>query len=236
MNRSASSAGDDAADGVTIHIWRHPRAQGAEGRCIGRTDLSVDRRKAKRLAHRIRAFARRHGLPREIVTSPLRRCADVGRVLADWGWVHRIDTALIELDFGDWDGRAWSDVSRAEFDRWCSDLLNCRPGDGESVAELLERVRTWRSACECLAVGHGGWISGACWLAASRTTAAGAAIAPNEWPLAPAHGRYTSVRLIGVEASPGRRSPAPYRPHPSLEIQLRPLRPPGVPWPLAAQC
>jgi alpha-ribazole phosphatase len=204
MSPSAGSALGHAECGDTIHIWRHPRARGADGRCIGRTDLPVDRRKAKRLAHRIRAFARRHGLPREIVTSPLRRCADVGRVLADWGWVHRIDTALIEVDFGAWDGRAWSDVSRAEIDRWCSDLLNDRPGDGESVAELLARVRTWRTARACLAVGHGGWISGARWLAASRSAAAGSAIAPNEWPLAPAHGSYTSMRLNRVEASPGR--------------------------------
>ncbi|RZL33467.1 MAG: fructose-2,6-bisphosphatase, partial [Rubrivivax sp.] len=90
-------------------IWRHPKPRGAEGRCIGgRTDLAVDPRKAKRLAHRIRANARRHALPREVVTSPLARAADVGRWLKRWGFRWRVDAALAEMDFGAWDGRGWS--------------------------------------------------------------------------------------------------------------------------------
>jgi len=59
---------------MAVLAWRHPRPIGADGRCIGgRTDLPVDARKAKRLAHRIRAVARREGLVREAVCSPLER-------------------------------------------------------------------------------------------------------------------------------------------------------------------
>ena len=92
-------------------IWRHPRPRGAAGRCIGsRIDLPVDPRKAKRLAHRIRAHARRQQLPREVVTSPLRRAADVGRWLKRWGFAWRTDPALREMDFGAWDGKSWRDI------------------------------------------------------------------------------------------------------------------------------
>lgn len=91
--------------GVQLHAWRHPAAIGAEGRCIGRTDLRVDARRAKRQAHRIRAFARRHGLPCIVVTSPLERCRAVGRWLLRWGWRHWIDPALVEANFGEWDGQ-----------------------------------------------------------------------------------------------------------------------------------
>jgi hypothetical protein len=67
---------------MAVLAWRHPRPMGAEGRCIGgRTDLAVDARKAKRLAHRIRAVVRREGLVREVVCSPLERCRAVGRCL-----------------------------------------------------------------------------------------------------------------------------------------------------------
>ncbi|MCP5360863.1 MAG: fructose-2,6-bisphosphatase, partial [Sinobacteraceae bacterium] len=67
---------------LLLHAWRHPRVADADGRCLGRTDLPVDPRRARRLAYRIRAPARRHALPQIVVTSPLQRCRAVGRWLA----------------------------------------------------------------------------------------------------------------------------------------------------------
>ena len=100
---------------VELLVWRHPRPIDAAGRCIGRTDLRVDPRRARRLADRIAATARREHLPREIWTSPLARCADVGHWLARrHRFVHRIDPRLAELDFGAWDGLPWSAISPAE--------------------------------------------------------------------------------------------------------------------------
>lgn len=153
---------------IDLWVWRHPRAIGAAGRCIGRTDLAVDRRKAKRLAGRIRATARRHGLPREIWTSPLRRCAEVGRILRGWGWTHRIDRDLIELDFGRWDGRSWADIPHAEVAQWEADFVHHAPGGGESQAELRARVARFVQnrldissvrPSRTLAISHAGWIS-----------------------------------------------------------------------------
>jgi alpha-ribazole phosphatase len=139
---------------------------GAAGRCIGRTDLAVDPRRAKRLAHRIRALARREGLARVVWTSPLARARDVGRWLRRWGWRHRVDTRLCELDFGRWDGRPWQDIDRAEIDAWAADLALATPHGGESQAALQGRVRAFVGALEAeaaigggtLVVGHAGWI------------------------------------------------------------------------------
>ena len=100
--------------GSVVWAWRHPRTRAAEGRCIGRSDVPVDRRKAKRLARRVDRAARAAGLPRVVVTSTLRRSAAVGRWLRRWGWIHRQDPALVELDFGRWEGRRWSDIARAQ--------------------------------------------------------------------------------------------------------------------------
>ena len=166
-------------------IWRHPKPRGAEGRCIGgRTDLPVDPRRAKRLAHRIRAHARRHGLPREIVTSPLARAAAVGRWLQRWGFHWRVDPALAELDFGGWDGRSWNDIPAGEFDRWMSDFCGFDFDGGESLAALLARAAVWRPPC-ALAVGHGGWINARHWTGTAPT--------PASWPPPPRYGRPTSA-------------------------------------------
>jgi len=125
-----------------LHIWRHPKPVGAAGRCLGRTDLPVDPRKARRLAHRIRQHARCHGLPREILTSPLRRGRDVGRWLRRWGWTHRIEPGLIELDFGTWDGRPWREIAWAEVAAWEADFAGHAPGGGESLDRLRESSST----------------------------------------------------------------------------------------------
>ena len=120
-------------------LWRHPRPIGAAGRCIGRTDLALDHRRAKRLAHQIRRAARRHQLPRQIWTSALQRCALVGRQLARWGWMHRIDDRLQELDFGHWDGQPWSAIAPAEVAAWEADFAHHAPGGAESLAALRRR-------------------------------------------------------------------------------------------------
>lgn len=146
----AGGPGEPAAPGAsavpTVWLWRHPRPDGAAGRCIGQTDLPVHPRRAKRLAHRIRAAARRHGLPREVWTSPLRRCADVGRWLARWGWQHHLDARLMELHFGAWDGRPWRDIAWAAVQAWEADFTGHAPGGGEALTALAQRVAAWVQA------------------------------------------------------------------------------------------
>lgn len=182
---------------LALHAWRHPRAEGAAGRCIGRTDLAVDPRRAKRLAHRVRQQARRHGLPRAVVTSHLARSRAVGRWLARWGWRHRIDPALAELDFGDWDGRPWADIPRAAVDAWCADFLRHAPGGGEPVARLLQRVRAFDPGVARCVVTHGGWLSAARWLAEGHAGAPSAAT----WPPAPVCGQGLVLRTPGAGAA-----------------------------------
>jgi alpha-ribazole phosphatase len=145
-----------------LWCWRHPKAKGAAGRCIGRTDLPVDPRKAKRLAHRIRRTARLHGLPRAVHVSPLRRAHGVGRWLARWGWQVTVDARLAELDFGTWDGQPWSAIAWADVQTWQDDLLHHAPGGGESLAVLAQRVQAFVAVGEHtprLVVSHGGWIN-----------------------------------------------------------------------------
>ncbi len=180
------TGGATAADGPSLWAWRHPRAQDAAGRCIGRTDLRVDPRRAKRLAHRIRQTARRHGLPRVVWTSPLRRCADVGRWLRRWGWRHHTDAALLELDFGAWDGKPWSGIPHAEVDAWCEAFVSARPGGGESLLDMLARAAAWPAPDRhVLLVTHGGWMLARQWVIEHPQPPRDA----REWPAAPAHGQ-----------------------------------------------
>jgi alpha-ribazole phosphatase len=170
-----------------LWLWRHPRCAQAAGRCIGRTDLPVDPRRAKRLAHRVRALARGEGLPREVWTSPLARCRDVGAWLRRWGWRHRVDARLSELDFGRWDGLPWTAIAHDEVAAWEADFVGHAPGGGETLRALLERVQGFllehagRDAL--LVVAHAGWMQALRWHLGERAAPSAA-----RWPAAPRHG------------------------------------------------
>jgi alpha-ribazole phosphatase len=115
-----------------------------------------------------------------------------------------VDPALAEMDFGDWDGRAWAAISRAEIEAWCANFLAYAPGGGEAVAALLARVRAFDPGSARIVVTHGGWLSAALWLTAYGERMPSA----EEWPPPPKPGSLT--RLAWRSAAPsGQRRTVP---------------------------
>lgn len=167
---------------MKLYIWRHPKPLAASGICLGQTDMGVHPRKLKRLANQIQRFVRRHNLPKVIWVSPLQRSLKVGELLAKRGFDYHVAPDLIELDFGEWDGRPWEDIPKQEIDNWCDNFAQSAPYNGESVEQLFTRVENWLKSHEAsmpiLAVGHAGWINVAKMLAAEKGVPQVAA----DWP------------------------------------------------------
>ena len=91
------------------------------------------------------------------------RCLSLARLIA----APREPTThddLIEMNFGDWQGLGWDEISREQLDAWAADLWNYRPGGGESAAMVAIRWEQWitrmrQSDPQCLiAVTHAGVI------------------------------------------------------------------------------
>ncbi len=116
--------------------------------------------------------------------SHLRRCADVGRWLRRWGWIHRIDASIAEIHFGDWEGRSWDDIGQSKLDEWVADFAAYAPGGGESLLAMLERAASWHTTEPVVVIGHAGWMLARRWLEEGRDPPASAA----QWPKAPKHG------------------------------------------------
>jgi alpha-ribazole phosphatase len=186
---------------AALVVWRHPEPIGAAGLCIGHTDLPVDSRKAKRLAHRIRRYVRQNPAvfalhPQskcQVYTSPLRRGADVGRWLKRWGWRHHTDAALMEMDFGAWDGLTWEQIGEPAVTAWCAEFSHYADHGGETLAALFDRCQAWAGAApmqsvRCV-VGHAGWINAARLLSDRRGLPAHA----SEWPAAVKYGQRLGV-------------------------------------------
>lgn len=118
---------------------RHPRPSIDAGICYGRLDVAL----ASPAGQDAEALAKRLASRRfdEIVSSPLQRalrlaCA-AGTLL---GLPVRLEPRLQEIDFGSWEGVAWSAIAPHEIDAWAADPLGYSVGGGESVNELLCRV------------------------------------------------------------------------------------------------
>lgn len=138
---------------MILHLIRHPKPMVAPGICYGRLDLAVEN--AAVVATRLRAELP-VGLP--VWSSPLRRCRDLAELLLPRPV---IDERLVEMNFGDWEGRAWEAIPRHELDAWAADVGGYAPPGGESPYELQQRALDFVAGLavpEAIAVTHAGVI------------------------------------------------------------------------------
>jgi len=143
---------------MRLLLVRHPRPEVAAGVCYGSTDVPANADETRR----VHAALREAGLPGAlpVYASPLRRCADLARLLA--GDKLTFDARLAEMDFGAWELRSWDDIGRDTVDAWSADLLHYRPGGGESLLQVAHRVAAFRSTLhasgqpEALVICHAG--------------------------------------------------------------------------------
>jgi alpha-ribazole phosphatase len=122
---------------MELYLVRHIKPDFPEGANYGQTDVPLPA-----------GYDQLHkaviqGLPTEydvVYSSPLTRC----KLLAQAVTVnHLIDSRLMELHFGDWEGRNWDDINREELDTWMADYINLAPPNGESLQTLVDRFTTF---------------------------------------------------------------------------------------------
>lgn len=136
-----------------LHFIRHPLPIIDAGICYGRCDVPASQieQVAKTLISVLPA-----DLP--LWSSPLVRC----RTLAER--LHPqpiIDNRLAEMHFGDWEGKRWDDIPRAELDAWAADVAGYAPPGGESPRDLQRRALDFVASLdvpEAVIVTHAGVI------------------------------------------------------------------------------
>jgi alpha-ribazole phosphatase len=122
-----------------ITLIRHTTPRIASGICYGQLDLDVVD-SFEREASAISSWLTPVNL---IISSPLQRTRKLAAYLATQQRCElRLHTGLMELNFGDWEGRAWRDIPREEIDAWSAEVMNYAPPNGESARQMQLRVRS----------------------------------------------------------------------------------------------
>jgi alpha-ribazole phosphatase len=124
-----------------VYLIRHTTPGIAADLCYGRTDVPLAASATAEIADAVTLMPK----VTRIYVSPATRCRLLAEALARRDEVTPIvDARLQELDMGAWENRRWSDVSREAVDAWAADLWSARPGGGEALSELWERVASCR--------------------------------------------------------------------------------------------
>jgi len=126
-----------------FYLVRHGEsAWNAENRLCGRSDTPLSeagRRQAKRLAQRLKT------IPFEaFYTSPLVRAAETARLLGEVVGLEPVpDQRLVELDYGQWEGRTLPDIMENDaqaFRAWDAKPAHLAPPGGETGLVAQQRV------------------------------------------------------------------------------------------------
>jgi probable phosphoglycerate mutase len=122
-----------------IAFVRHGQTEmNRDGRLQGRLDAPLNEVGLEQAAALARAFA--HPAPTRVITSPLRRAVDTaGAIAAAHSLTVEIDARLIELDYGEWDGKPMREIPYEAWAAWHADA-SFRPPGGESLAEVTARI------------------------------------------------------------------------------------------------
>jgi probable phosphoglycerate mutase len=155
-----------------IFVRHGETAYNAENRLQGQRDIPLNARGrdqaravGRTLRARIGAEIDRLEAAGAFFASPLERARETMELLRAAMDLppkrYRLDAALMELTFGDWEGLTWREVRTRDeagviarrADKW-----GFVPPGGESYAMLVERVRPWLAslAGDTLVVAHGG--------------------------------------------------------------------------------
>jgi broad specificity phosphatase PhoE len=122
-----------------ITFVRHGEtAHNADGRLQGRADVELSARGLEQVA-RLATRLATHEIA-SVYSSPLRRARQTAiAIAAVVGCEVEIDDRLIELDYGDWDGRPLAEIGPDAWAAWRADPSFAPPG-GESLQVVTARV------------------------------------------------------------------------------------------------
>lgn len=123
---------------MEIYLIRHTTPDIDKGICYGQADIGLADDFLKEAKNTVQQ------LPPSIdhvYTSPLKRCLQLAGMIPHQA-LEQV-SALQEMDFGDWELKAWSDIPESDLNPWMADFVNEKVPNGESMKVMANRVISW---------------------------------------------------------------------------------------------
>ncbi|WP_062057865.1 alpha-ribazole phosphatase [Aquimarina longa] len=120
---------------MEIYLVRHTTPNIEKGICYGQSDIGITDSFPSEV-EKIHQLIPIHKVSK-IYSSPLQRC----KLLAQtFNITTTYDDRLKEIDFGDWELRAWNHINQTELNPWMEDFVNIQVPNGESYITLQKRI------------------------------------------------------------------------------------------------
>ena len=126
----------------TLWLVRHARPLIDTERCYGRLDVPADEAATQQAAQALHQALLPHRGDVNISHSALQRCEQLAYAIhgLEPDFTAKPDSRLLEMNFGHWEGQRWDEIGKAAISAWAQNLASHAPGDGESLAQMLQRV------------------------------------------------------------------------------------------------
>lgn len=118
---------------MEIYLVRHTETICEKGICYGQADVNI-KEPYLEIFQEIKAQ-----LPADasVYSSPLIRCKKLAEFISDDSI---FDKRLMEMNFGNWELKAWNDIPLEEMKPWMDNFDSVQVPNGESFEDLHERV------------------------------------------------------------------------------------------------
>lgn len=118
---------------MEIYLVRHTETVCEKGICYGQSDVTI-RTPFLPVFETIKVQIPPHSV---VYSSPLQRCLQLANYLSD---AVLTDYRLMEMNFGDWEMKAWDALLPEDFTPWMNDFVHVSTPNGESFKMLHARV------------------------------------------------------------------------------------------------
>lgn len=153
---------------MEVYLVRHTQPNVDKNICYGQLDLAL----AESFENDFHTIQSKLPLNVDIIyTSPLERCVELSKKIADAYQYdiknYKADTRLMELNFGEWEGKSWDDIDKNILGEWMSNFVKYRVPGGENFEDLYERAMGFwereikqnsENSYRMLIVSHAGFI------------------------------------------------------------------------------
>jgi alpha-ribazole phosphatase len=122
---------------MKVYLIRHTTPEIGKGICYGQADIPTA------ASFQTEANQLILGLPKMVdvvYSSPLGRCTKLAALIKS-NLPVVIDKRLMEMNFGDWEMKAWNEIDQLTLNTWMQDFVNVSAPAGENLVDLNKRVQ-----------------------------------------------------------------------------------------------